>query len=136
MPIEISIAPKQNPKDIGVFVVKKNIQKFSDIKDKILGAKYDLSIVFIGIKRSRELNFTYRDRDLPTDILSFPISDKSGEIFICPQIVKKKSKEFEQPYDKYMIYLVIHGILHLKGMDHGSKMDNAEKKYLDLFNRI
>ncbi len=95
---------------------------FADIKNKILGETYALSIVFIGEKKSRELNFTYRQKDKPTNILSFPLDKKTGEIFIC---LKKLG-------DYTVSYLLIHGCLHLKGMEHGSTMDRAEKKWLEI----
>ncbi len=95
-------------------------------KNSVLGKTYDLSLVFIGKKRMRTLNRTYRQKDYPTDILSFPLDKTSGEIFINLDIARKKSKEFDRTEKNYLSFLVIHGLVHLKGFDHGSRMEREE----------
>jgi len=102
---------------------------FSDIKKNILGKTYSLSIVFINVKKSQELNKTYRKKNKPTNILSFPLSKKEGEMLICPSIAKKQLKDFDRNFKEMIGFLVIHGMLHLKGMKHGAKMEVVEKKY-------
>ena len=52
-----------------------------------------------------------------------------GEILICPSVVKKETKKFDRNFKELLGYLVIHGMLHLKGMEHSSRMDKEEKKY-------
>jgi rRNA maturation RNase YbeY len=106
---------------------------FSDIADKVLGKKYDLSLVFIGHAKSRTLNRTYRGKDKPTNVLSFPYEKNSGEIFIDLAKVQAELKKFDSTFEYHLGYLFIHGVLHLKGMDHGSIMDKAEAKLIRLF---
>ena len=62
---------------------------FLRIKERVLGKHYELSVVFIGDKRSRDLNKRYRGKDRPTNILSFPLSASEGEIFINLRQAKK-----------------------------------------------
>lgn len=102
---------------------------FVAIKNEILGKNYSLSIAFVNEKVSRELNKKYRDKDKSTNILSFSLSKTLGEIIICPTIVKKEAKNFDRTFPKFLGFLVIHGMLHLKGMDHSEKMEELEKKY-------
>ena len=102
---------------------------FFSIKEDILGKKYILSLAFIGENKIHKLNKKYRQKDKPTNILSFPLSKKEGEILICPKIVKKEIKKFNKTYPQLLQFLVIHGMLHLKGMEHSSRMEEAEKKY-------
>ncbi|MCE9585103.1 rRNA maturation RNase YbeY [Candidatus Nomurabacteria bacterium] len=102
---------------------------FELIKNDILGDKYDLSIAFVSEKKSQEYNKTYRGKDKSTNILSFAYSKKEGELIICPAVVKKEAKNFDRNYKNFLGYLVIHGMLHLKGMQHSSRMDKAEEKY-------
>ena len=102
---------------------------FSSIKKDILGESYSLSIVFINEKKIQEFNKNYRKKDVPTNILSFPLSKKEGEIFICPKVVKTQLKDFNRNLKEMIGFLVIHGMLHLKGMKHSAKMEVAEKKY-------
>jgi probable rRNA maturation factor len=102
---------------------------FDELKNKILGKNYSLSVVIVGKKRSALLNSKYRSKNYATDILSFPISKNEGEIFINLNVAKNKSKDFEDGFEKYLLFLVIHGCLHLKGFDHGSKMEKYERTY-------
>ncbi len=106
---------------------------FIKYKNKILGEKYDLSVVFVDEKKIRSLNKLYRKTDLPTDILSFPLDKNSGEIFICRKIAKIKAKKFGRKYDNFISFLFIHGLVHLLGYDHGKKMGTLEEKYRKYF---
>jgi len=90
------------------------------IKDYILGKEYELSLVFCKNALSRKLNRIYRGKDKPTNVLAFPLSKTSGEIFINSQHLDGFSP----------LHLFIHGCLHLKGMQHGRRMEEAEKKLL------
>ena len=96
------------------------------IKNDILGKQYELSFAFIDKNRSKFLNKTYRKKDEPTDVLSFPLSKNCGEILICKAIAKIKAPEFDMSFANYLLFLVIHAVLHLKGMEHGSKMERYE----------
>jgi len=101
---------------------------FDKIKNAVLGRKYSLSLVFIGQKQSSKLNFSYRGKNKPTNILSFPLDKKTGEIFITPSVAKKEAGLFDRNFDDFVGFLFIHGLLHLKGMQHGSRMEEAEAK--------
>lgn len=94
---------------------------FESYKKKILGAKYDLSLVFCTPAKARSLSLDYHHKDKPANVLSFPLSKTAGEIFI-----KLPAKDF--PIE----HLFIHALLHLKGWRHGSKMEQEEKRYLNL----
>ncbi len=107
-----------------------NIEK---IKESILGKRYELSFAFISKTKIKSLNKTYRKKNEPTDVLSFPLSKDYGEILICKEVAKKKAPDFSMTYQKYLLFLVIHACLHLKGFVHGVKMQRAEKKFLKFF---
>ena len=106
---------------------------FAMMKTKILGSKYNLSLVFVDEKKSQELNKTYREKDNPTNVLSFPYSKKNGEIFICIRVAKKQASDYGKTWQEFVGFLVIHGILHLKGMQHGSTMELQEEKFSKIF---
>jgi probable rRNA maturation factor len=101
---------------------------FVDIKNTILGKKYDLSLVFIGSIRSRRLNREYRGKDKPANVLSFPLSKESGEIFIDVKEATKQAPSFEAKPAQFIGQLFIHGLYHLKGLTHGSRMEKEEEK--------
>ena len=101
------------------FMTRRNLKvsrlRLCAIKEKVLGKKYDLSIVFAGEKRMRNLNKKYRKKDKTASVLSFPLSSHSGEIFI-------------NSAEKNIQYLFIHALLHLKGFQHSSTMESEERK--------
>jgi len=109
-------------------MVPKSFKKlpFDKIKNDILGKEYELSIVLVGNDRIRNLNKTYRKKNEVTDTLSFPLSKQDGEIFINPQKAKTKAKKFDFTFANYLLFLVIHGLFHLKGLEHGAKMERYE----------
>lgn len=109
--------------------IPRSVELFSrKIKTKVFGASYDLSLVFVGDTTSRKLNKMYRKKDKPTNILSFPLSKDTGEIFINLTQAKKDAKSFGKRYNEFVVYLFIHGVLHLKGFSHGEKMEQEEEK--------
>ena len=124
-------------KNITVIRKKGNIPElpFLDIKEKILGKKYELTVIFCSPQESKERNKAYRDKDYPTNILSFPLSTEEGEIYISLSTVRRDAKNFDMSYQKFLHLLFIHGVLHLKGLDHGSTMEELEDTYLQKFFR-
>ncbi|MCX6712617.1 MAG: rRNA maturation RNase YbeY [Candidatus Vogelbacteria bacterium] len=108
---------------------------FSDLADSVLGPKYDLSLVFCGNTLSRHLNITYRQKDKVANILSFPYEKNSGEIFINLKRAETEAKKFSHSPRQHLIFLFIHGLLHLKGMDHSVKMEAEEQSIFALFSK-
>lgn len=106
---------------------------YDDIKRAILGARYELSLVFIGKERATSLNKVYRQKTYAPNVLSFPLSETAGEIFICPTIAANEASKFNLTTHGYIAYLFIHGCLHLKGHDHSDTMDKLERKYCAMF---
>ena len=106
---------------------------FRRMKDVVLGKKYELSVVIVSAEKIRELNRRWRDMDKPTDILSFPLSETEGEIYINPHMTKKEAPKFDRTYDNFLLFLFIHGLVHLKGYDHGVIMESIEKRFRNKF---
>lgn len=118
---------------------------FLALKNEILGKNYSLSIALVNEKTSQQINKTYRGKNCPTNVLSFPFSQKAGEIILCPAVIRREAKEktksphrrsatetenFGKNWTELLGFLVIHALLHLKGLNHGKKMEKEEKKYL------
>lgn len=103
---------------------------FASIAEDILGKKYELSLIFSGSTRSRRVNKENRGKDYVPNILSFPYEKNEGEIIITLSNIKKEAPQYEMSEKKYLIFLFIHGCLHLKGMDHSTKMESLEESYL------
>ena len=106
---------------------------FVYIKNAILGEKYELGVNFLSSQKQKKLNQTYRGIDKTTNILSFPLTQTSGDITFDLVKVRKDAPLFNMTYGKFLQYLFIHGLLHLKGLDHGGIMEKQEKKFLKMF---
>jgi len=106
---------------------------FSRIAEKMTGRSYELSVAFVGDRRMRRLNRTYRNSDRVTDVLAFPLGEKSGEILLNLRAVEKKSKAFGLSPRNYLTFVFIHGILHLKGLTHGRTMEKLEDTWCRKF---
>jgi probable rRNA maturation factor len=74
-----------------------------------------VAVEFVSAERIAELNETWRGKPGPTDVLSFPVDEDDedavgerelGDVFICPE------------YTEDLVEAVVHGVLHLTGMDH------------------
>jgi probable rRNA maturation factor len=97
---------------------------------------WDLSFLICGDAAIRELNREYRGRDEPTDVLSFALGENfddpeaglrwaAGDIVVSLDALARNAAEFAVPADEELRRLVVHGILHLDGLDHATN-DAAE----------
>jgi len=102
-------------------------------KNKVLGKSYQLTLVFIGPTKAKQLNQQTRKKDYVPNVLSFPLDTKTGEIYITPAVGKTEAKKYNLSTEGYIGYLFLHGLLHLKGLDHSDKMDKEEQRLLKLF---
>ena len=82
----------------------------------------EVSVALVSLPTIRELNLKYRNIDSPTDVLSFeldgPYGEMFGEVVISPEYVRYDRAGVEE--------LVVHGALHLAGMDHGDEFAGSE----------
>src|SRR3989344_1157811 len=108
---------------------------FIEIKNDILGKNYSLSVAYVDEKKSREINKKYRKKNKPTNVLSFSLHQNEGELVLCPAVIKREAKSFNKTFRQFLGFLVIHGMLHLKGMRHGSIMEKAENFYCKKYDK-
>jgi probable rRNA maturation factor len=109
---------------------------FASLKKDILGANYECTLHIVGIKRAVTINKLSRNKDYPPNVLSFPYTDTLGEIFLCPDVARREAYPYGMSIDGYTTFLFIHGLLHLKGYDHGDEMETLEKKYIRKYKLI
>ncbi len=94
---------------------------------------WDVSLLLCNDARMKELNGRYRGKDTPTDVLSFPREVRkpsravpvfhvpvTGDIAVSMDTLRRNARQFEVTVDEELKRLVVHGILHCAGMDHGS----------------
>ncbi len=93
-----------------------------------LGITDEFSIIFSTNEYIKELNTTFREKDYVTDVLTFPSDedDYLGDVFICLDKAKEQSVEYGHSYSREVVFLAIHGYLHLLGYDHIEKEDELK----------
>ena len=109
--------------------------KINLIYKKELQKKDSLNLIFINNVLSKKLNTEYRKKKYPTNILTFPsIDNLPAEIYINTEITKKDAENNSIPFSKHLLFLFIHGALHIMGYKHGNLMEKKEdelyKKYV------
>jgi probable rRNA maturation factor len=106
---------------------------FAKIKNVVLGEKFELSVALVTPSEAREITKRTKHKDKASNVLSFPLSKTSGEIILCPATARREAKAWGATYEDFLAYLFIHGLFHLKGMDHGATMESAERRALKRF---
>jgi rRNA maturation RNase YbeY len=104
-------------------------------------------LVFVNNRTIRKYNREYRGKDAPTDVLSFPMregfpvggveSPLLGDLMISLEKTYEEAPLFYQSRSEHLLFVIIHGILHLLGYDHevsqreAAKMKRREKKIFE-----
>jgi len=132
-----------------------------------VGGDVELSVVFVDETTIAGLNGRFGGRDESTDVLSFPIDDEPsesgrhpdsggtgpgeptepdeipmllGDVYVCPAVAARNAPDHAGTFDDELALLVVHGILHLLGMDHedtaeAEEMEQRERALLARFHR-
>jgi len=96
--------------------------------------KGKINLALVSDIEIQKLNRAFRHKDKPTDVLAFPMNEDGilGDIAISEETTKKNAESYGVTYRQELKRLVIHGVLHLLGYDHGKKMRHAEEIYQKL----
>ena len=106
----------------------------SVLRDEGVAGLSELNLTFIGVDEMTALNVEHMDGTGATDVLSFPLDDDGAEVFagqprllgdvlICPAVVHAQAPDRA---DDEMALMVVHGVLHILGMDHQEPVEQAE----------
>ena len=100
----------------------------------------EVSITFVDNEKIHEINREYRDKDQPTDVISFALEELGegeieiigegiprvlGDIIISTDRTKEQAEEYGHSFERELGFLAVHGFLHLLGYDH---MNEADEK--------
>lgn len=134
------------------------------LADSGVRGEAELSLVFVGEEVMAELNQRFMGAAGPTDVLAFPIDDPIdpgrwpdagstgpdrdppeiselpmllGDVVVCPQVAARQAPDHAGSYDDELALLVVHGVLHVLGMDHVGPDDTAamQARERDLLDR-
>ncbi|MBP7880384.1 rRNA maturation RNase YbeY [Acinetobacter sp. NIPH 1852] len=98
----------------------------------------EIGIACVDIAESHELNLQYREKDKPTNVLSFPSdipeemlnlldAEPLGDLVICIPVVLQEATEQQKTPNQHFTHLLVHGVLHLLGYDHETNETDAEE---------
>lgn len=108
-------------------------------------AELEVCIRVVDVAESAELNQTYRHKPGPTNVLSFPCevppgvpNPLLGDLVICAPVVEREAREQGKTAEAHWAHLVVHGLLHLRGYDHGEEEDaeRMESLEVDILSRL
>lgn len=110
--------------------------------EKVDQEKCEISLSFVDEEKIRQLNKDFRSIDRVTDVLSFPIEDffnedrenilekpylMLGDVVICLDVARKQADDLGHSFEREIMYLTCHSILHLLGYDH---IEDDDKKIM------
>ena len=81
----------------------------------------EVTIRIVGEQEGCQLNSAYRNKDYPTNVLTFPIVEEPhlmGDIVLCAPVIEAEAKAQNKSLEAHYAHLTVHGILHLHGYDH------------------
>jgi probable rRNA maturation factor len=128
----------------------QNILNFAAEKENV-EEDSEVSVTIVTDKRIQEINREYRDKDMPTDVISFALEELGeeeieivggdmprvlGDIIISVDRTKQQAEEYGHSFSRELGFLALHGFLHLLGYDHmeaeeEKKMFGRQKDILD-----
>ena len=116
------------------------LQRWCELALRQRSGDSELTIRLVDEEEGRELNRTWRHKDYPTNVLSFPtdVPDEFldipllGDLVICVPVVEREAAEQGKPPAAHWAHLVIHGCLHLLGYDH---IEDAEAEEMEALER-
>lgn len=108
------------------------------LADLGLDPSCELSVLLVDEARMAELHEAWMGEPGPTDVLSFPMDELRipgpgepapegmlGDIALCPPVAARQAPERGRSVDDELAFLLVHGTLHLLGMDHATDEDRA-----------
>ena len=107
--------------------ITKAVFKYIDMEEN----NYEISLLITDDETIYKLNKEYRQKDRPTDVLSFPMEDDImlGDIVISLDTAKNQAQEREIGLDREIAFLFIHGLLHLLGYDHETSAEDEKEMF-------
>jgi len=98
----------------------------------------EMTLRVVGLEEGAALNRTYRRRNGPTNVLSFPVETPAemdppllGDIVICASVVRREAEEQHKTLQAHWAHMTVHGTLHLLGYDHQESEEAEIMEHLE-----
>lgn len=126
-------------KEEHIALVEKLLQHAAKVQNIEEGS--EVSITFVTNEAIHEINREYRDKDQPTDVISFALEEMGegeikiigediprvlGDIIISTDRTREQAEEYGHSFERELGFLAVHGFLHLLGYDHMTEEDEKE----------
>ncbi len=117
---------------------EQQIQQWANAAVRAENVEPEITVRIVDEAESHQLNLTYRGKDKPTNVLSFPFECPDevelpllGDLVICRQVVEREAQEQSKPLTAHWAHMVVHGSLHLLGYDHIEEDEAEEMESLE-----
>jgi probable rRNA maturation factor len=112
--------------------IKEIKHVFPQFVEKAFG---EVNIIIASSPKIHELNKEFRDVDDTTDVLAFPLEDRSlrGEVWIDPEVIEQNAEKFDDDFERELVRIIIHGLLHIFGFDHKGKFHSNRDTTEEMF---
>jgi probable rRNA maturation factor len=137
--IQVASSDKNTPSSTQIRKWAKHVLVNQNAEDR------ELSIRVVDEAESHSLNHSYRHKDKPTNVLSFPMDAPPGvalpilgDIVLCAQVINAEAKAQGKTQQAHWAHMVTHGILHLLGFDHIEEQDAMlmEQREIELLQEL
>lgn len=122
-----------------------HIQQWVDAALEDFGEDVEIVVRIVDEQESADLNESYRHKQGPTNILSFPVEIPEGidlkllgDLVICAPVLEKEALEQRKALPDHWAHIVVHGVLHLLGYDHieDGEAEVMENKEITILNKL
>ncbi|HFF2860518.1 rRNA maturation RNase YbeY [Acinetobacter baumannii] len=138
--MKISLSLQQDFQSPELELKRVQLKKIIETTLRHVGYKEDceIGIACVDLEESHQLNLQYREKDKPTNVLSFPSDIPEevlpmldalplGDLVICIPVVLQEALEQKKTAQNHFTHLLVHGVLHLLGYDHETSDEDAEE---------
>jgi rRNA maturation RNase YbeY len=127
--VSVLITARKGLKSPNVTRIRRRLKKMLDTLQIEAG---EVSILLTGNAEIKKLNSAYRRKNSATDVLSFassggPGPETLGDIVISLPVARKQAAKVGNSFEREVVFLLAHGLLHLAGYDHERSEKEAEK---------
>ncbi|MFY7003784.1 rRNA maturation RNase YbeY [Acinetobacter pittii] len=138
--MKISLSLQQDFQSPELELKRAQLKKIIETTLSHVGYKEDceIGVACVDLDESQQLNLQYREKDKPTNVLSFPSDIPEevlpmldalplGDLVICIPVVLQEALEQKKTAQNHFAHLLVHGVLHLLGYDHETSDEDAEE---------
>jgi len=119
------------------YAVRRGVPRAAALRS-FAGDASGVTLRIVGEREGRRLNLHYRKKNRPTNVLSFPYGNGTGDVVLCHPVIAREARAQGKSIAAHYAHLVVHGILHLRGYDHEKKRDarRMERREIRLLRRL